>query len=138
MANEMVLYYTPVQDVHVTKVKGVFVRMGAKIRNISPEQINEKVGYLAGLPGFEAVKDDAQENTDTENNEEKVITEDVIVLKNFSDRKINELVYNLKKSGVPIALKAVLTQQNSQWTFYHLYEQLKQEHEVLSKKPEES
>ena len=50
---EMVLYYTPEKSADDQKLKGVLVRLGIRIRNITPEQIQQKVGYLAGLPGFE-------------------------------------------------------------------------------------
>ena len=50
---EMVLYYTPEKTADDQKLKGVLVRLGIRIRNIGPEQVNQTVGYLAGLAGFE-------------------------------------------------------------------------------------
>ena len=59
---ELVLYYTPEKSADDQKLKGVLVRLGIRIRNITPDQIYQKVGYLAGLPGFE-------EEPDTESKE---------------------------------------------------------------------
>ena len=43
------------------------------------------------------------------------------------------LLAGLRRAGVPrIALKAVLTEHNSDWTFYHLYQELKEEHETMT------
>ena len=124
---ESVLYYnpgTPETMEHVAKLKSVLVRMGIRIRNVSPAQVNQTVGYLAGVPGFEENKDAG---------EAPVIGEEMMVLKQFSNRRLDELLLNLRKAGVPrIALKAVLTEHNCGWTFYALYHELREEHEKMS------
>lgn len=51
---ETVLYYTPEPARQSRTLKGILVRMGIRIRNISPQQVNQTVGALAGVPGFEA------------------------------------------------------------------------------------
>ena len=118
---ETVLYYNPGRPEtmkHVAMMKSVLVRMGIRIRNIGPEQVLETVGYLAGMDGFQVLP---------------VIPVEMMVLKQFSNRRLDELLMNLRKAGVPrIGLKAVLTEHNSTWTFYHLYEELKEEHETMT------
>lgn len=122
MTMEKVLYYTPEQSIKVTKLKGVLVRMGIRIKNIQPEQVTQQVGYLAGLEGYEA------QTTDREK-ELPVIEEEVFVMHRFTSSRIDELLQNLRKAGVPkIELKAVVTESNCLWTFYQLYEELKEEH----------
>ena len=124
---ETVLYYnpgTPETMKHVARLKSVLVRMGIRIKNISSHQVMEQVGYLAGLPGFESAG---------EVEELPQIPEQVMVLKQFSGSRIDALLMNLRKAGVPkIELKAVLTESNSKWTFYQLYEELRQEHEAMT------
>ena len=62
-----------------------------------------------------------------------MIGEEMMVLKQFSNRRLDELLLNLRKAGVPrIALKAVLTEHNCGWTFYALYHELREEHEKMS------
>lgn len=123
MRNEMVLYYSPAPRPYVAKLKGVLVRMGVRIRNLGTDQVNQRVGYLAGMPGFE----------EEHNPSVPLIEDEVLVMKNFTSRRIDELLMNLRKAGVPkIALKAVITEQNSKWTFYQLYEELKEEHTAMS------
>ncbi|MBS6645619.1 MAG: DUF3783 domain-containing protein [Clostridiaceae bacterium] len=119
-----VLYYTPEQSPKVNTLKGIFVRLGIRIKNIAPEQVNQQVGYLAGLPGFEE---------QSMAGELPAIKEEVLVLKNFTSQDIDVLLQHIKKAGLPrIALKAVLTESNSKWTFYQLYQEIKEEHEVMS------
>ncbi len=128
MNREMVLYYTPADTPNVAKLKGVLVRMGVRIKNISAEQTGQTIGYLAGLPGFEEAKQQEAESAVTE-----PIPCEVLVMHNFTSRRIDELLLNLRKAGAPrIALKAVVTEHNSHWTFYHLYEEIKREHEAMT------
>lgn len=141
---ETVLYYNPGKPdtmKHVAMMKSVLVRMGIRIRNIGPEQVMETVGYLAGMDGFEAAGAGKAASADGElptgdvpaANPVPEIPVEMMVLKQFSNRRLDELLINLRKAGVPkIGLKAVLTEHNSGWTFYHLYEELKEEHETMT------
>lgn len=129
---ETVLYYNPGRPEtmkYVAMMKSVLVRMGVRIKNIGPEQVLEKVGYLAGMEGYEAAK----ESAGAVPGKLPVIPEEVMVLKQFSGQRLDMLLSGLRGAGVPrIALKAVLTEHNSDWTFYHLYQELKEEHETMT------
>ena len=128
--NEMVLYYTPAPAPHIPLMKSVLVRMGVRIKNVAPEQSCQTVGWLAGLPGFEEIPE-----TDTESGSQPAIPEELLIMKNFSSRRIDELLMNLRRAGVPrIALKAIVTESNSGWTLYELYTELKKEHEAMTVK----
>jgi hypothetical protein len=126
---EMVLYYQPEKDrqsgndTKAAKLKAVLVRMGIRIKNISPDQVGQTIGYLAGFDGFE----------ETEQMEGPDVEEEILVMKNFSNRRIDELLSNLRRAGVPkIDLKAVITDTNCKWKFYDLYLELKEEHDAMS------
>ena len=61
------------------------------------------------------------------------IKEEMLVMKSFTSRRVDDLLANLRNAGVPrIALKAVITEQNSQWTFYELYGELRKEHAAMT------
>ena len=88
--------------------------------------MNQTVGYLAGLKGFE--RQEAGEAGAL-----PVIPEQVLVLKGFSGGRLDLLLSSLRRAGVPkIDLKAVLTEQNSGWTFYRLYEEIRAEHASMT------
>lgn len=126
---EMALYYNPGNGIPARQtalMKSVFVRMGVRIRNVGPEDVNQTVGYLAGLKGFE--RQEAGEAGAL-----PVIPEQVLVLKGFSGGRLDLLLSSLRRAGVPkIDLKAVLTEQNSGWTFYRLYEEIRAEHASMT------
>ena len=111
---ELVLYYST-GDARMKKqemmMKSVLVRMGVKIRNVAPDQVLESVGYLAGVPGFEK-----REVSETLETEEKLpeITEPMLVMRDFTGRRIDTLLLNLRKAKVPkINLKAIVTEQKA-------------------------
>ena len=126
---ELVLYYStgdPRMKKQEMMMKSVLVRMGVKIRNVAPDQVMESVGYLAVVPGFEK-----REVLQQPEAEEKIpqITEQMLVMKDFTSRRIDTLLLNLRKAKVPkINLKAIVTEQNAGWSFYHLYEEIGEEH----------
>lgn len=147
--HETVLYYNPESSSKVMKLKGVLVRMGVRIRNVSSEQVLEKVGTLAGLPAYErAVRDSGNdsefirehgsESGEAETMQIPVIPEEILVMHGFSSRRIDELLAGLRKAGVPkVELKAIVTETNADWTFYHLYEEIKEEHERMKQMEKE-
>lgn len=122
---ETVLYYTPQPTKQSRTLKGILVRMGIRIRNIPPQQVNQTVGMLAGVPEFEE-KADAVKASPSQS-----IPEEVLVLHQFSEQRLDALLLALRKANVRIALKAIVTNQNCGWTFYQLYEEIRQEHEKM-------
>ena len=130
---ELVLYYStgdPRMKKQEMMMKSVLVRMVVKIRNVAPDQVMESVGYLAGVPGFEK-----REVLQQPEAEEKIpqITEQMLVMKDFTSRRIDTLLLNLRKAKVPkINLKAIVTEQNAGWSFYHLYEEIGEEHRRMN------
>ena len=127
---ELVLYYST-GDARMKKqemmMKSVLVRMGVKIRNVAPDQVLESVGYLAGF--------EKREVSETLETEEKLpeITEPMLVMRDFTGRRIDTLLLNLRKAKVPkINLKAIVTEQNAGWSFYHLYEEIGEEHRLMN------
>ena len=105
-AKEMVLYYQPEREKEVgnaskaAKLKGVLIRMGIRIKNITPEQTGQTVGYLAGFDGFD-------ERETEEGTVLPELEEEMLVMKNFTNRRIDELLAGLRRAGVPkVELKA--------------------------------
>ena len=94
---ESVLYYHNGDAKSAGKVLSVFVRLGIRIRRVEPDQVMEKVGYLAGLPGYTP----ANQGEEAAENPVPKIQESVLIMRNFSGGRLDYLLYNLRKSGVP-------------------------------------
>lgn len=120
---ETVLYYTPESTKKTAKLKAVLIQMGVRIKNIGACQVGERVGYLAGMDGYE--KNEIGEAL-------PLISQEVLVMKDFSSRRMDELFLRIRKAGIPkIDLKAVITATNAGWTFYQLYEEILAEHRQM-------
>lgn len=138
---EMVLYYNPGNVPKAALMKSVLVRMGIRIKNVSKEQTGETIGNLLGIEkGADRLKEKPDEKSDEKSNEqnEKLdgpMEEQMLVLHQFTERRLDQFLLELRKAGVPkIELKAIVTEQNSRWTLYQLYEELKKEREAFGEK----
>lgn len=130
MVRETVLYYNPGSKSHVAKLKGVLVQMGIRIKNVTAEQVQESIGSLLGLAGYD--EKGAANDRNSSQRDLPEIADEILVMHQFTGRRIDELLLNLRKAGVPkINLKAIVTESNVSWTFYHLYEEIKEEHEKM-------
>ena len=121
---ETVLYFSPKKTPQTTALKCLLIRIGIRIRNIAPGQVQEQVGALAGTAGFE--KAGAASTADPKALEK--LQEEMLVLCNFSEARLDALLQGMRRSGIRIALKAMLTESNASWTFLQLYEELSEEH----------
>lgn len=128
---ELVLYYTPEKSEADRLVKSVMIRMGIRIRNIGPEQTMEKTGVLAGLSESQGSTEILWE--ETASGGLPVIPEKMLVFCGFGRQKLEELLFQLRRAGAPaIPMKAVLTEQNSKWSLYELYQELLEEHAKMN------
>lgn len=125
VARETVLYYSPERADKTRILKSVLVRMGIRIKNIGPDRVGQKVGYLAGLDGF-------AEQSEEQGGMLPVIPEEMMVLHGFSSSRLDELLVQLRRAKASVALKAVLTESNCAWSFYQLYEEIRAEHEMMT------
>lgn len=125
---EMILYYAPDNTSHTPLLRGVMAQMGIRVKNLTPERCVQRIGYLVGMDGVEkrVVSENFQKYA-------PAMHEEMLVISGFTDERLEELLGNLKRAGVPkINLKAIVTETNAQWTVYQLYEQLREEHRQMS------
>ncbi len=122
--NEQILLYG-IKDIEKErKLKGILIRMGVRIRNVSVDWCGEKVGYLAGIKGFEKSVD-ANEGKDP-------VPEEMLIMRGFTNTRLDMLLKEMRKANVRVNLKAIITEHNQQWNLWELYEELKKEHEAMS------
>lgn len=126
---ELVLYYRPQGAPNAAKLKSVLIRMGIRIRNVQAEQLDQKIGLLTGMEGYEEQEERAEGET---------LPREMLVMHQFSNARLEEFLRQLKKAGVPrIALKAVVTATNAGWSLRELYQELCREEEAVQGQKEE-
>ena len=123
VSRETVLYYDPAGGERAAALKAILVQMGARIKNVPPEAVGQTVGCLLGRKGYDA----------RENPEAPVLAEPVLVLDGFTDKRLEILLREMKKHGVSVAYKAIVTETNIGWLFHQLYDELAREHAAMSK-----
>ena len=122
VSRETVLYYDPRGGEQTAVLKTILVQMGARIKNVAPEVVGLTVGCLLGRKGFDA----------RENPEAPTLAEPMLVLDGFTDKRLEILLREMKKHGVSVPYKAIVTETNIGWIFHQLYEELAREHEAMS------
>ena len=83
------------------KLKSVLLKMHVRIKLVEPEQYLEPIGFLAGIKAIPETK---------ETYTGEGFSDQMLIMRGFTGNRINELLYLIKKSGIPpIPLKAVIT-----------------------------
>ncbi|MGL6201980.1 MAG: DUF3783 domain-containing protein [Lachnospiraceae bacterium] len=126
MKRETIYLYRVDDPQTVKNIQFMAVRLKIRVKRITEEMTGLKIGYITGLEGY----------TDEITKEEFAVPQEpVMLMQNFTDRKIDQLLHLFRTAGIPrIALKAMLTDYNKDWYFYQLYEELCREHESFNQK----
>lgn len=121
VSRETVLFYEPEGSAQGAPLKAVLVRLGVRIRNVPAASVGQSIGCLLGRKGFEM----------RENPEAPALPAPVLVMDGFTDKRLEILLREMRKSGVSVPYKAVVTETNLGWLFHQLYEELAAEHEAM-------
>lgn len=123
---ELVLFYTTRLLVHPAQLRHLLEGLGIPLRVVSPRQLGQTVGFLAGLPDCPERPAEAV----------KSFAEPVMVFCGFSQERLDQVLNVLRVSGGPAALKAVLTPTNQNWTLARLVRELQSERAEIAKQIE--
>ena len=118
-----VLLYQLGEDTEKGKaLRSILKDMNIGIVTVEKSRIEETVGYLAGLDGFEATGEIfSGAGYDTE----------FMLMSGFSDTQLDEFLVAMNEDGVKIDHKAVVTEHNKYWTFKHLMDEIEDEHQIF-------
>lgn len=121
VSRETVLFYEPAGGAQGAQIKSILVRMGVRIKNVPAELVGQTIGCLLGRKGFAA----------RENPEAPALAQPVLVMDGFTDKRLEILLREMKKSGVSVPYKAIVTETNLGWLFHQLYDELAAEHAAM-------
>ena len=107
----------------LAKIQSAAGLPGLMLIEVPEDAFGNPVGYMLGYEGF------------TPSDSAESITEEMLVMETLC----SPLLDYLRKNGAGVALKAVVTEQNSAWSGAALCRELRREHEAMracaSKKP---
>lgn len=119
---EKVLIY----NINSASPKGVKLRntlrvCGTACQTLTAEDSGQTIGYLLRLDGF-------AQNQPSDSYAEG----EALIFYNFTKQRLDRLLAALKRAGIIIPLKAVVTEHNINWTITALIGELEQEHRLMS------
>lgn len=122
----MILYYDNGQDEKRKSLEYAIGQMGISITPVLPPHFHQTVGHLAKIKGFPSRKFSPLEVM-------PAVSGEVMVLCDFTEMQLDALLAGMRNGQIPhVPLKAVLTVQNSFWTFAQLFQELEREHKLYT------
>lgn len=122
--NEVLMYYHLKEEVS-NPICIIMRQLGVKTIEIKDEDIHHTMGYLLNIPGFKPSDEKGQE----------VPEDSFLFFAGMSGEQIDIILDVFKSAKIPyIPYKAMLTNDNIQYPFYHLYKNVKEEYLSLINK----
>lgn len=127
MKKQILLYNFNTERLSGVRLSAVSVK--AITKEIEKSEYGKKLGFLAGINGYE----------DNDTGRVDDFSEELLIMCGFSGADIETFIKALRKHGVGrVALKAILTDTNIDWTSSELYRAVKQDHEeMLRRRPQQ-
>jgi len=122
--SEILMYYHLKEEVK-KPICIIMEQLGVKVKEIKDEDIHETMGYLLEVPGFEKSNESGKD----------IPEESFLFFAGMSGEQLDIILEVFKNAKIPyIPFKAMLTNDNIQYPFYVLYENVRQEYLHLTKK----
>lgn len=102
----------------------VLQQLGIQEYQVTPEELSQQVGYLAGFPGFGKRADAPAASP---------VCGGVLCMCGISSARMNTLLKALREHEIEIPLKAAVTATNQHWSFARLIEELSKEYEAFQR-----
>lgn len=119
-AAHVLLYGLPKETPAGSAAREVCAALGIAVTEVATYQLLQPVGVLAGYEGEAAQLYFG-----------RAPLEPVLVMAGFSCAQLDGLLAALRRAGIAIPLKAVLTETNQNWSLLALIEELQREHAAM-------
>ena len=116
-----VLLYNFTDRERSMKIKFQLYRLGIAVKDVASSDFGLPIGALLKLQGYEGAAASVGEDFSGE----------MLIMHGLSQPQFSGLLDGLRKSGVSVALKAVVTETNASWDSRRLYRELNAEHAVM-------
>lgn len=119
---ETVLFINFQDTEKLQKVKFAAIPLKLRLVRVEKADYSQTIGYLSGQKDMEE-NPEKYEGTDLE--------QEMLVFAGLSNQKLDEVLKAMRKAGVRVNYKAILTETNCRWTVPELYHELAAEHEMM-------
>ncbi|MCD7731125.1 MAG: DUF3783 domain-containing protein [Oscillospiraceae bacterium] len=107
------------QDENIDSIRRIADSLGIRLVRTEENRAGEAVGYLAGFGGFSS--NGSSESADS----------GCLIFAELSSKQIDFVLSSLRKSGISIPFKAVVTASNQSWSLKKLISELSKEYDRL-------
>ena len=121
-AYKVVLYNLGEDRSRGERLRTILAELGIPAEEVADSQLNESVGYLAGLEGYEASKQPY---------EGAGSTQEFMLMCNLPESLLDRFLDSMIDNGLRIDHKAVVTEYNRDYLFYELLNDIEEEHDVF-------
>ena len=119
---KVVLYNLGEDTSRGARVRAILAELNIPAETVTAEQLNEKVGHLAGLDGYEAA---GEKYTGT------VPDTEFMLLCNLPEALLDKFLDAMQTDGLRIDHKAVVTAYNRDMELHELMDDISEEHDVF-------
>ncbi|MCB6200990.1 DUF3783 domain-containing protein [Extibacter muris] len=100
----------------------IFGFLGYKVRHVEKEEYHVPIGVLAGADKMEGERPVF---------EGEGFSDEMLVMNAESEEMMDKALFLMRKEGVKVGLKAMLTPSNREWTSTALHDEIQKEHEYM-------
>ena len=110
------------------KVTMIFGYLGYRVRHVEKKEYLKPIGILVGMDEEKEVSADYEgAGFDTE----------MLVMNAATEEMLDKALFLMRKEGVKVDLKAMVTPNNRSWTSLELQEEIAKEHRYMTEKNRE-
>ena len=121
---ETVLLINITDKQRLRKMKMALLPLKVRMRQVSQEEYLQPVGYLAGNKDVLSGQN---------NDSGEALEKEMVVFAAIGDNLLDRILAAMRKAGVQVDYKAVLTEHNQTWDCIQLYQELQREHQSFQK-----
>ena len=126
-----ILLYNITNEEQKKKIKGLILRLKIRARIVEKARYVEPIGRLAGMD-IDLAEDPSDRSTSEMTEEDMAdFSDEMLIFCFLPDGLLNQILQGLRKAGVYLPLKAVLTPSNCMWNSYMMHREIAKEHEMM-------
>lgn len=110
------------------KIAMIFGYLGYRVRHVEKKEYLKSIGVLVGMD------EDTEESADYEG---AGFDAEMLVMHAATEEMLDKALFLMRKEGVRVDLKAMVTPNNRSWTSLELQEEISKEHQYMTEKNRE-